>query len=217
MKKLYHVGIGLGPRSEEPYATHVPVLVGVAAAVQPKRLVEFGAGSFSTLSFLDKAAYPSLERVCSYENDAEWYEEVRRKLPEDSRIDLQYFDGDMYRAVPRADVSSADMIFIDDSPAPTPEVRAMTVKAVSKLCGERPVVVLHDYDILKLRVTAREFENFVVFDAFNPQSVVMWNGHPERRAMLEEVNRTIRENAGSVGLTDTRRWIEVFTKPVAVH
>ena len=211
LKKLYHLSIGLGPRSEEPYATHVPILVGVAAALRPKRLIEFGAGSFSTLSFMDDVAFPSLEQVNSYENNKEWFEQVEERSRGNSRVDLQYFAGDMYRAVAGADVAAADIIFIDDSPAPTPEERVKTVKEVSKLCGERPVVLLHDYDILKLRLGARNFEHLVVFDAFNPQSCAVWHGHPERRPVLEEVNRTIREHAGDVPLTDVRAWIDVFT------
>jgi hypothetical protein len=211
LKKLYHLSIDLGPRSQEPYATHVPILVGVAAAFKPKRLIEFGSGSFSTLSFLDNVAFGSLEEVQSYENNKEWFEQVQKKLPDNSRVDLQFFPGDMHRAIAGADVAAADMIFIDDSPAPTPEERVKTVKEVSKLCGQRPVVVLHDYDILKLRLGARNFEHLVVFDAFNPQSCAVWHGHPERRPILEEVNRTIRQHADNVPLTNVRAWIDVFT------
>ncbi len=217
LKKLYHLSIALPPRSTEPYATHVPVLVGVAAALGPKRLVEFGSGSFSTLSFLDNVAFSSLEEVESYENDKEWFEQVHEKLPDNSRVDLKYFDGVMYQAVAGADVAAADMIFVDDSPAPTPEIRAKTVKAVSRLCGERPVIVLHDYDILKLRISARQFEHLVVFDAFNPQSCAIWHGHPERKPILEEVNRTIRQHVSDIPVTDTRAWIEVFAKPNELH
>lgn len=35
-KKFYDLSIGLVPRAKEPYATHVPILVGVAAAYRPK-------------------------------------------------------------------------------------------------------------------------------------------------------------------------------------
>src|ERR1700729_4424854 len=124
--EIFNRIIDLAPRSIEPYATHVPVLVGVAAALKPKRLIEFGSGSFSTLSFLDDVAFPSLEEVRSYENNEEWFKQIQAKSRGSSRVDLQYFAGDMYRAVAGANVAAADMIFLDDSPSA--EERVKTVK-----------------------------------------------------------------------------------------
>ena len=208
VRKLYHLSIGLGPRSDQPYATHVPVLVGVAAALRPKQLIEFGSGSFSTLSFLDEVAFPSIEQVRSYENNKEWFEQVQQRSRGSSRVHLQYFAGDMYQAVASADVAAADMIFLDDSPSA--EERVKTVNVVSRLCGDGPVSVLHDYEMLKLRLVARKFDHCVPFEAFNPQCCAMWNGHPERRPILEDVSRTISLHANDLPLTDIRAWIDVF-------
>jgi hypothetical protein len=209
VRKLYQLSIGLGPRSDQPYATHVPVLVGVAAALKPKRLIEFGSGSFSTLSFLDDVVFPSLEEVRSYENNEEWFKQIQAKSRGSSRVDLQYFAGDMYRAVAGANVAAADMIFLDDSPSA--EERVKTVKEVSRLCGDGPIAVIHDYEMLKLRLVAHKFEHCVAFEAFNPQCCAVWHGHPERRPILEDVSRTIQQHAGAVPPTDARAWIEVFT------
>jgi hypothetical protein len=209
VRNLYNLSIDLAPRSEEPYATHVPVLVGVAAVLRPKRLIEFGSGSFSTLSFMDDVAFPSLEQVNSYENNKEWFEQVQQRTRGNSRIDLQYFAGDMYQAVAGADVAAADMIFLDDSP--TAEERVKTVKEVSRLGRNGPVAILHDYELWRLRLAARQFEHRVAFDAFHPQSCAMWHGHPERRPILEDVARTISQHASDVPLTDIRAWIRVFT------
>jgi hypothetical protein len=208
--KLYDRFIDLAPRSKEPYATHVPVLVGVAAAYRPKLLIEFGAGSFSTLSFMDEIAFPWLEEVRSYENNEQWLEQIQEKSRGNSRVNLQYVAGDMYQAVAKANVAAADMIFLDDSP--TAQARVPTVKEVSRLCGERPIVILHDYELWRLRLAAREFENCVAFYTFNPQCCEVWHGHPERRSALENINRTIHQHEGDVPLTDVRAWADIFAK-----
>jgi hypothetical protein len=207
---IFNRVIDLAPRSKEPYATHVPVLVGVAATFKPRLLIEFGAGSFSTLSFLDEVAFPSLREIRSYENNKEWFEQVRERSRQSSRVNLQYIEGDMYRAVASAKVADADMIFLDDSP--TAETRVPTVKEVSRLCGERPIVILHDYELWRLRLAARKFENCVAFDTFSPQCCAVWHGHPERGAILENINRTIRQHANNVSLTDIRGWSDLFTR-----
>jgi hypothetical protein len=207
--ELYDRRIGLSQRAKEPYATHVPILVGVAAAFRPESLIEFGAGTFSTLSFVDDVAFPSLQRVESYENNRNWFEQVREKIPSNSRIHLQFVEGDMYRAVRNANTFGAAMIFIDDSP--TAKERASTVDEVARQCGTRPVVVLHDYDLWRLRLATRKFENRISFDAFNPQSCVMWHGHPERRPALENVKRIIHRHATVVPLTDIRAWTKIFS------
>jgi hypothetical protein len=207
---IYDRIINLAPRSKNPYATHVPVLVGVAATYKPKLLIEFGSGSFSTLSFLDEVAFPSLQEVRSYENNKEWFGHIQEKCGRSSRLNLKYVAGDMYRAVAGANVADADMIFLDDSP--TAETRVPTVKEVSRLCGEKPIVILHDYDLWRLRLAAHKFENCVSFDTFNPQCCVVWQGHSERRSILENINRTIRQHANDVSLTDTRAWINIFAK-----
>jgi hypothetical protein len=209
-RAIFNRVIDLAPRSKEPYATHVPVLVGVAATCKPKLLIEFGAGSFSTLSFLDEVAFPSLQEVRSYENNKEWFEQIRERSHHSSRVNLQYIEGDMYRAVASANVADADMIFLDDSP--TAETRVPTVKEVSRLCGERPIVILHDYELWRLRLAARKFENCVAFDTFHPQCCAVWHGHPGRRPILENVNRTIRQHASDISLADIRGWGDIFAR-----
>jgi hypothetical protein len=171
-------------------------------------LIEFGSGTFSTLSFLDKAAFPSLEKVESYENNLEWFEQIQKQIPLNALVKLQFVEGDMYRAIQGANTPSASMIFIDDSP--TDAARVPTVEEVARRCGTEPLVVLHDNDLWRLRLAARKFENRISFDAFNPQCCVMWNGHPGRKTVLRKVNRIIRQHADNVALTDVRAWMKIF-------
>jgi hypothetical protein len=212
--KLYDRSINLAPRSEEPYATHVPVLVGIAAAFKPNVLVEFGSGMFSTLSFLDRIAFPSLKAVRSYENNQQWFDQMRQRLPSNAGVDLEFVEGQMYRAVDRATTSAAAMIFIDDSVSA--EERAHTVQEVARRCGPEPLVVMHDHDLLKLRLATHKFEHRIAFETYNPQTSVMWHGHPERRPVVEEVVRIIRQNATNILLSDVRAWTEVFSREFAI-
>lgn len=211
--KLYDRSINLAPRSEEPYATHVPVLVGIAAAFKPNILVEFGSGMFSTLSFLDRVAFPSLQAVRSYENNRQWFDQMRQRLPSNAGVDIEFVEGQMFLAVGRAITTGAAMIFIDDSASA--EERVPTVHEVARVCGPEPVVVMHDHELWRLRMATHKFEHCICFDALNPQTSVMWNAHPERRPVVENVRHIIRQNAAVLPLTDIRAWVEVFSKDLA--
>ncbi len=208
--KLYERNIGLAEKSDEPYATHVPVLVGVAAACKPETIIEFGSGCFSTLSLLDETAFPSIRRVDSYENNHEWLDQVRKKLTSTSRINLHFVEGDMYKAVRAAQPSAAGMIFVDDSP--TAQARVPTVVEVARFCGSQPVVILHDNDLWRLRLATRNFEHRISINTFNPQCCVMWHGHAERLPKLQRVGKIIRECGTNIPLTDIRTWAEVFSR-----
>jgi hypothetical protein len=208
--KVYDRCIHLAERSSEPYATHVPVLVGVAAACRAESVVEFGSGTFSTMSFLDQKAFPSIRRVDSYENNQEWFDRVRQNLPSRERINLHLVEGEMYKAVRGAQPSTADMIFLDDSPSD--RTRVPTVREVARSCGEKPVVVMHDHELWRLRLATRDFEHRISIDALNPQCCVMWNGHQERTVKLQRVRDIIRKFAASIPLTDVRAWADVFSR-----
>jgi hypothetical protein len=172
-------------------------------------LIEFGSGTFSTLSFLDHVAFPSLQKVESYENNREWFEQIHEKIPVNALVNLHFVEGEMYRAVEGANTSGVSMIFIDDSP--TDAARVPTVEEVARRCGTEPVVVLHDNDLWRLRMAARKFENRISFDVFNPQCCVMWHGHPERKPVLEKVSRIIHQHAGEIALTNIRDWQRIFS------
>lgn len=208
--KLYERKICLAKRSREPYATHAPILVGVAAALKPESIIEFGAGAFSTVSFLDEAAFPSIRRVDSYENNREWFDQLRQRLPSRGRLNLRFVEGEMYQAVLAANPIAADIIFIDDSP--TARARVPTVEEVARTCGMKPIVVLHDNDLWRLRFATRKFGHRVSVNTFNPQCSIMWHGHPERVTVLQRVRDVIHQHAGNIPVTDIREWAKVFSQ-----
>jgi predicted O-methyltransferase YrrM len=69
---------------ENDYATHVPILIGLARMREIKNVLEFGCGHYSTLTFLNRAAFPHLVKLHSIENDSSWSETIR-ELPGTTR------------------------------------------------------------------------------------------------------------------------------------
>lgn len=209
VKRLYFRALGIAARSEEPFATHIPVLVGVAAACLPQRLVEFGSGNFSTLAFLDETVFPSLLSVESYENDLYWMRQMETKLAGNPRVACRYFEGRMRGAVSGANLGAADLIFMDDSP--NGWERGHTMKEVARHCGERPITIVHDYELPGIRLARRKFEHRFAFTTFSPQSCAFWNGSPHRKALMENVAHRLEENASRLSVTDARGWAKVFS------
>ncbi len=207
-KYLYCRSLGIVARSEQPYATHLPVLVGVASAFRSQRVVEFGSGDFSTLALLDQAVFPNVLRVDSYENNLEWMQHLQPKLAGNPRAVYHFFDGRMRDAVFHADLAAADLIFIDDSASGWE--RAHTIKELARVRLERPITVVHDYDLPAIRLACRRFEHRLAFTTLTPQCCAVWNGNPHRKVLLESVTRKLQENVGRLSVTDARGWSTVF-------
>src|SRR5271157_4885712 len=99
LRLLYDASIQLQPRHETPYATHMPILVGLGFLCRPRKVIEFGSGEFSTALFLDRSVFPSVEEVVSYENDAVWFSQVCSCLGGDARLHMQSISGEMVSVI----------------------------------------------------------------------------------------------------------------------
>jgi hypothetical protein len=207
-KYVYCQAFGIVAQSEQPFATHIPVLVGVAAACLPQRLVEFGSGNFSTLAFLDEAVFPSLVHVESYENNLYWMQQMEAKLAGNPRVTCHFFEGRMRGAVSGANLAAADLIFMDDSPSGWE--RSHTLIEVARTCGERPTTIVHDYELPTLRLACLKFDHRFAFATFTPQCCAVWNGNPQRKTLLDGVAKRLEDNASRLNVTDTRAWAEAF-------
>src|SRR5215212_3358405 len=71
------------PRARNDYATHVPILIGLARLREIKTVLEFGCGHYSTLTFLNRSAFPDLEKLQSIENDDTWAATVQKAASDD--------------------------------------------------------------------------------------------------------------------------------------
>ena len=102
-------------RARNDYATHVPVLIGLAALRRVERVLEFGCGNYSTKTFLNRTAFPDLRELQSVENDRAWAEQLRGAVGGDARCVVNVVSGAVSNAVERFDLESFDLVLIDDS------------------------------------------------------------------------------------------------------
>jgi len=208
LNRLWVRLIGATSTCEQPHATHIPVLIGIAAACHPKHLIEFGSGNFSTLAFLDETAFPSLSLIESYENDPVWMGQMEEKLAGNPRMAYRFFEGRMRDAVCRANLAEADLIFIDDSSDSWE--RAHTIREVTPACGERAIAIVHDYELPAIRFACRKFEHRFIFPMFTPQTCAAWNGDARRKQIMDRVARKIEENNTTLKVTDVSGWANAF-------
>ena len=186
------------PRALNDYATHIPVLIGLARMREIRSVLEFGCGHYSTLTFLNRAAFPDLERLHSIENDNEWATTIQEAAKDDPRWTLQLVNGEICESVP--DLESFDLILIDDSK--TSAQRAATIRAVAAKQPQHPWIVIHDFEVDEYRDAASAFKHRHRFRAYNPETGVIANGSLDLRAL----NRSLKQNAKSLDPDNITAW-----------
>lgn len=138
-----------GPRSIDgqkhppEWGSHMPALKSIADAYDIRTVVEFGAGEFSTKTFLDRSVFPNLERLLSYEHDDEWIERLKSEIS-DERWSIQYCHVEsMPDAAPMA--PQADLVFIDcGRPNKHGTDYMIRGKLLTWFEGSESIVVMHD-------------------------------------------------------------------------
>ncbi len=199
-------------RSDNPYATHLPILVGLAGVWRIRRVIELGSGLYSTSTFLNRAAFPDLQELRSFENDREWAARVRECVADESRHELTIVQGPMSKVPGQLQFADCDLVFIDDSTSQSE--RLATIEAVGRSCGEQLVVVIHDYEEPKYRRAASEHLEFMqrhfTFTAFNPNTGVLSNSGREVQRRLREIEQRISSYSSVIELEDSDRWSAVL-------
>lgn len=190
------------PRALNDYATHVPILIGLARLREIKSVLEFGCGYYSTLTFLNRAAFPHLERLQSVENDASWAETIHEAAKSDERWTLKLVRREIADAVP--DLEEFDLVLIDDSK--TSAQRSATIRAVAGKQPQRPWIVIHDFEVEEYRRAAAGFKQRHTFKAYNPETGVLSN----RVTHWKSLDRTIRSNK-MLDPDQTVRWIRLLS------
>lgn len=198
----------LAERSENPYATHIPVLVGLPRLLNVRRVLELGCGEYSTLTFLDRNIFPNLEMLVSFENDPVWQKKIAALADNDLRVNLKLVVGAISRAVFEIDMQNFDLIFIDDSV--TGEQRAETIREVIKEVSKDQIVVIHDYESKLYRQAARRALNHFRFGSLNPNTGVVWNQAAISKQQLRKLESVIKKNCKQVVPDDLKRWQRIF-------
>lgn len=196
------------PRALNDYATHVPILIGLARLREIKSVLEFGCGYYSTLTFLNRTAFPHLERLQSVENDASWAETIHEAAKSDERWTLKLVRREIADAVP--DLESFDLVLIDDSKTSTQ--RSATIRAVAAKRPQRPWIVIHDFEVGEYRRAAADFKHRHTFKAFNPETGVVSNSPTH----LKSLDRAIKAKARTIQADQTGRWIRTLSALSAV-
>jgi hypothetical protein len=177
------------PRAENDYATHIPILIGLARLRPVRSILEFGCGNYSTLAFLDRAAFPHLERLYSVENDHSWAKTIQEAAKDDDRWTLQLVNGEVSAAVSDLQLESFDLILIDDSK--TSLQRAATIRAVAHKQLQHPWIAVHDFEVEEYRRAASHFAYGHRFRAYNPETGVVSN----HRGAWKKIDRVIKSQA----------------------
>jgi hypothetical protein len=199
---------GWAPRSEEDYATHVPVLVGIGAKIPVRRILELGSGDHSTGIFLDRSLFPDVTVVDSVETDPSWFLKVSERFGHDERLSLQLVDGSVASHLLGMDLSRYDLVMVDDSDSL--EARAASIRAVTSAAGQGQLVVVHDAEISEYRKAARALRKAVRFATLTPQTLVGWKGRsphgPALRSLRVAMDRVDQRPAPS----DAGGWARIL-------
>lgn len=195
-------------RARNDYATHVPVLLGLAALRRVERVLEFGCGNYSTKTFLNRAAFPDLKELQSVENDRAWAEQLRAVVGPDARCVVNVVSGRISDAVGRFDLESFDLVLIDDSK--NASERAATIRAVFDGGTERTWIVVHDYEVFDYQNAAVGFKHRFTFKGYNPQTGLVFNSTPQHD--FKGLDKLIRTNRTRIEPDDLAGWLQVFRK-----
>jgi len=191
-------------RAEKDYATHIPVLLSLAQAIKVEKVLELGCGEYSTLTFLNTTAFPSLVTLDSLETDQAWLDKISEVVGDDSRLRSRFVPGAMLTAIEETNLDEYDLIFVDDST--TSEERSATITALSRRQPKRPVIVIHDFEVQAYRHAAKTFQHQFTSRAFNPQIGIVWNGEKDLTKALRRAEAVMKRYAKKLDPDNVREW-----------
>lgn len=177
--------------SSDAYATHTPILIGVAALTSPRRILELGSGKFSTPTLNDPALFPTAEHIHTMEDDAEWADIVRA-LPLDPARSCFELVPSIRDRLSEMDLSSHDLIFVDN--AVSTAERAATLRIVLDRARADAVIVMHDFEWRAYRAEVGGDWRFYTFTAWKPHTGVIWKGERLAKSQLAALQRIMRVN-----------------------
>ena len=208
VKRVKQRLFGPTTRAKNDYATHLPILVGLARSATVRSVLELGCGQYSTLTFLNRDVFPDLEFLDSYETDPLWAATIKASTDTDSRLTLKLVDGPMAESLAQTNLEAYDLILVDDSG--NSDERTKTIKTLVERRPRRPIVVLHDFEVPAYANVARSFRHRYSFRVFNPETGVVWENQPRKRKAFKEIGTVLKQHAGKLQPDDVPGWVEVF-------
>ena len=175
-------------------STHIPVLVALGLTRPIRRVLELGAGLYSTPTFLNRKVFPTLENLVSFEDNPEWAMKVSNACS-DERLTLVSEFPNLEKPY--------DLIFVDN--ATDLSIRAATIR---KVCDEvrDTLVVIHDAEDVNYIPEINRFEWDVTIKTYAKWTALAFNGG------IDPVTVTFRKIESNLHLapTDIDGWLEVL-------
>jgi hypothetical protein len=171
----------------DPYSTHLPVLYALGELLPIEYVLELGAGLRSTPAFLDRARFPYLKMLTSYEPNVVWRQRVRDliRVYNPRWTLISELEPNTLTGWGVASNGFEELIFIDNG-----DVEADRIPVIEVIARAKPsaVVVIHDFERVAYQEAAAGFEHRVVCNSLTPHTAVLWN---EDRPELEHLTKAI--------------------------
>lgn len=192
---------------ENPFSTHIPILIGLARLLKVKRVLEFGCGQYSTLTFLNRTAFPDLVELRSYETESDWMNKIALLVGDDPRVCMSLVHDRMDTIVDGISFKNFDLILIDDSA--NAEERTQTIRHVVQACYSSNVLIIHDYE-MKVYRKATSLPNRYRFAAFKPNTGIAWDKAILNKPKLRRLDFLIKRYANSIKPDNLSKWIQII-------
>jgi hypothetical protein len=210
VRSAHKKAFGPAPRAVKDYATHLPVLIGLAQSVRIEKVLELGCGEFSSKAFLNSRIFPSVAELTSLETDGMWLEKVSAELQQDSRFKPRLITRLMAEGIKEVDLEEFDLVFVDDSTSV--DERRQTIQRISEKQPVHPFIVIHDFEVGEYRNAAKDFKYRHTFRALTPQTGIVWNRSDRELPALRELDRTIKQFCRLYEPDDLHSWKSAFEK-----
>ena len=200
--------MGLCSRHHNDYATHVPILVGIASAIRVERILEFGSGMYSTLTFLNRQVFPDVLHVDSVESDPEWMSKVSAAAKGDPRLRIRLVEEPIQRVLREIHLNSYDFILVDSST--DAGRRASLIRELAARQDFSALVAVHDFEIGLYRAAAKGFRHVVQYTAYNPCTGILWQTTPDPGPALKQLSKIVSRYSKRLQPDDVQAWAAAF-------
>lgn len=188
----------------EAFASHLPILIGLAGILRVRKVLELGCGTFSTPTLLSRRCFPHLEKLDSLETERTWIEKAAEIVGRDPRWTPTAVGGSMASCIPDLNLENYDLVLVDDSHSY--EERARTIRAIAERKPPTGLYLIHDFEAPVYQTASRKFAYRFTFDALLPNTGANWNQDVINSRHFTELNNKIRSFAQNLKSLDVTAW-----------
>lgn len=161
--------------------TYLPVLQAIGRLLPIQRVLALGCGYYSTPCFLDRAVFPQLLTLTSFETNYGWWESVRAAVGRDDRSIILFTDWPIEKIVNYSSrVDEYDLIFIDNG-----ETMAERTAAIAAVTDHLPsgIIVIHDFEQSEYQQVVPDRYNLLLYKEQYPATALL-SVHPDPLLIL---------------------------------